>query len=528
MRLKFLLSIFTFGMGVFVVADEGKQTGPVDGNFSDGNQTQSVARPPKRTSLDRTLEDASQKLRSPHVQDRVGAAKLLGKYPGGESGLLLIGSLDDSSELVRRAALVSIVEHFNNGAPIYEKPLAEKIFSMIGDLDVEVRREASALIPRLVPGLMRSGMERVQINGRSVFRSIPARLREDLLSLAERKLLDTDSIVRQNLLRHHFSLRFQIKPDTFAQLLNDADVAVQLVALEQVRMYASQPGVYATLEGLVLHPDAGVRAKLAKTAQSLGRSFPEYRNILRALTKDRVDEIATLAAVDLARLGEAVSDDMLQRIIVFLSNSRGLYGKAETLFYSLSALGSKATLIYQALLNHPSPSMRAKAWERYLSSTDGWNKPSSWIPALNDRDSQVREAVLSLVRGRVEKITEKEILELIQHQHPEVRVLAAELLLAAKKDVVQSNFFDLLIDENTLVRSTTLRVLANIRMDGWVNLHKKSLLDGDYAIQRAAMDGLLGDRKEGVPALLEFVRKYPGEKISSLARRELQQMGVNP
>jgi len=271
-----------------------------------------------------------------------------------------------------------------------------------------------------------------------------------------------------------------------------------------------------------------VRAKLAKTAQSLGRSFPEYRNILRALTKDRVDEIATLAAVDLARLGEAVSDDMLQRIIVFLSNSRGLYGKAETLFYSLSALGSKATLIYQALLNHPSPSMRAKAWERYLSSTDGWNKPSSWIPALNDRDSQVREAVLSLVRGRVEKITEKEILELIQHQHPEVRVLAAELLLAAKKDVVQSNFFDLLIDENTLVRSTTLRALANIRMDGWVNLHEKSLMDGDYAIQRAAMDGLLGDRKEGVPALLEFVRKYPGEKISSLARRELQQMGVNP
>ena len=107
--------------------------------------------------MNRTLEDASRKLRSSQVQDRVGAAKLLGKYPGGDSALLLIGSLDDSSELVRRAAMVSLVEHFNNGAPIYEQPLAEKIFSMIGDSDVEVRREVTALIPAWFPGLCARG-----------------------------------------------------------------------------------------------------------------------------------------------------------------------------------------------------------------------------------------------------------------------------------------------------------------------------------------------------------------------------------
>ena len=73
------------------------------------------------------------------------------------------------SELVRRAALVSLVEHFNNGSPVYEQALAEKIFSKLADPDVEVRREVSALIPRLVPGLMRSGMERIQVNGRTVF-----------------------------------------------------------------------------------------------------------------------------------------------------------------------------------------------------------------------------------------------------------------------------------------------------------------------------------------------------------------------
>jgi hypothetical protein len=73
-----------------------------------------------------------------------------------------------------------------------------------------------------------------------------------------------------------------------------------------------------------------------------------------------------------------------------------------------------------------------------------------------------------------------------------------------------------------------LRALAKIQADGWVDLHTRSLKDKDYAIQRAAMDGLLGDHQVGVPALLKYLRQYPAERISTLARRELQQMGINP
>ena len=153
---------------------------------------------------------------------------------------------------------------------------------------------------------------------------------------------------------------------------------------------------------MTLHPDIGVRSKLAKVALSIGRSFPEYRKVLRKMTNDDEDEIATLAAVDLARLGEGVSPEMIERIIQYLSQSRGLYGKAENLFYSLSVLGR----MLQGSINPystPSASMRAKAWERHLSMQEGWNSPALWIPALEDRDLQVRETVLALVRGRVEK-----------------------------------------------------------------------------------------------------------------------------
>ena len=242
------------------------------------------------------------------------------------------------------------------------------------------------------------------------------------------------------------------------------------------------------------------------------------------MTEDQVDEIATLAAVDLARLGERVSTEMLDRIIQYLTNARGLYGKAETLFYSLSALGQDSARIYQSLLGHPSASMRAKAWERHLSVSEGWKSPKRWIPGLADRDLQVRSSVLSMVRGRVEKIQENELRILIVHKYAEVRAFAAELFLVTDPGVVDDCYFDLLIDEDSYPAPPP-RAIANLRLDGWVHLHARSLNDNDYAIQRAAMDGLLGDSKEGVPTLIKYVQKNPAERISSLAKSELKKWG---
>jgi hypothetical protein len=54
------------------------------------------------------------------------------------------------------------------------------------------------------------------------------------------------------------------------------------------------------------------------------------------------------------------------------------------------------------------------------------------------------------------------------------------------------------------------------------------LLDDDYVIQRAAMDGLLDDKKNGIPTLLEFVKKYPQSRISNMARIELNKLGILP
>ena len=85
-------------------------------NGTDANQ--SVPMPPKRSSQSETIRKAEIDLRHGKEGERVGAAKLLGKYPGSLSSSMLIGALDDQSPLVRRAVMVSLSEHFLNGFPV--------------------------------------------------------------------------------------------------------------------------------------------------------------------------------------------------------------------------------------------------------------------------------------------------------------------------------------------------------------------------------------------------------------------------
>ena len=119
--------------------------GNLDANSTDSNVT--VLPTLQRSSQTETIKKAEVDLRHGKEGERVGAAKLLGKYPSSLTSSILVGSLDDQSALVRRAAMVSLSEHFLNGFPLYDKSLVEKIFSKLGDPDVEVRREVSTLIP---------------------------------------------------------------------------------------------------------------------------------------------------------------------------------------------------------------------------------------------------------------------------------------------------------------------------------------------------------------------------------------------
>lgn len=481
-----------------------------------------------RSSMLETIGRAGMDLRNEEVGRRVGAAKLLGKYRSTQSIVLLIGALDDESHLVRRSAMVSLAEQFSNGFPIYQKPLVEKIYSKLGDPDVEVRREVSTMIPSLVSGMRRSGVEVVEINGRRVFRSAPSTIRPDLLQITLKAFLDPDAIVRQNVLKYHIYLGVSLPMSTLEKLLGDSDLGVLLTALDRISSNAGQTPIVDKIDELSRHPDRGLRLKIVSVARDANRYHTRYRSILRAMTNDKDPQVLSMAAVELSRFGELPKAPVVERIKQYLLGVEGVSTQVTTILYAISAFGSEGIGVYRALTDHSSSRIRKVAWQRYLSLSPQRENPKLWMPATLDRDKGVRAAVLSVLRGRSIKLTAGDMAKLVESDYSDVRIFAGQSLLIVSKEVMEEFSFDLLIDEDSIVRATTIRAMASRKVPGWVKVMTRSLLDDDYVIQQAALDGLVADRTVGVPALKQFLSANPKNRISSLALQELQRIGVQP
>ena len=244
------------------------------------------------------------------------------------------------------------------------------------------------------------------------------------------------------------------------------------------------------------------------------------------MTKDADPEVTSMAAVELARFGERIAGDVIERIKQYLLAARGMSSQVTTILYAVSAMGKDGIQVYRALTEHSSSKMRSIAWQRYLSLSSGWQTPEAWLPGMSDRDKGVRDAILMSLRGRVKSLKTEELGELVGSPYADVRIFAGQTLLTADQEAFDQYGFDLLIDEDTVVRSTTLRAMGVRRVTGWVRIMSRSLLDEDYVIQRVAMDALLTDRHEGVKALKEYVALNPQARISALARAELDRLGV--
>jgi HEAT repeat protein len=486
----------------------------------------SVASKPVRSSAQETINQAGLDLRHVEESVRSGAARLLGKYPSPASAAYLTFALDDRIARVRRAAIVSLAELYLNGFYIYEKPLVEKILSKLGDPDVEVRREVSALIPRLSIGLFRSSFEIVEINGRRVARAAPATLRADLMEIARKAFFDPDAIVRQNILKYHYALRLPLSAQVLDRLLSDSDLGVLLTALSRVPSSTPSETVVRRVEKLSRHPDVGVRKKVVSVARDSNRRHPGYRAILRKMTMDEEPAVLSMAAVELARLGEKVDPKVIQTVGDYLLGVAGASTQVMTILYAVSAFGDEAIEIYRELTEHTSSKIRTIAWQRLLTFDNGWGRPDVWLPALADRDKTVRRAIVANLNARSRNFDLNTMEQLVSSDFVDVRTFAASSLYSARQNAAEEVAFDLLIDEDTGVRAQTIRALASRRTPGWLKIMSNSLLDEEYVIKRAALDGLLGDPVQGVKTIRKFVSEHPTDSITPLALAELKSRGI--
>jgi hypothetical protein len=301
-----------------------------------------------------------------------------------------------------------------------------------------------------------------------------------------------------------------------------------LTALDRISINASQPRIINEIEKLSKHEDRGVRLKIVDVARDCNRYHTKYRSILRSMTEDSDAEVTSMAAVELARFGEKINPSVIDRIKKYLLSAKGMSSQVTTILYAVSAMGADGIGVYKSLTEHGSSKMRTVAWQRYISLSNGWDKPQNWILALKDRDQGVRTAVVNTLRGRVKGLDQATLGSLVESPHDDIRKFLAESLINAEQDAVDEFAFDLLIDEDPSVRASTIRALATRREPGWLKIMERSLLDDEYVIQRAAMDALLAEPVRGITILKTYLSRNPGSRISSLIRIELQRSGVQP
>ena len=161
-----------------------------------------------------------------------------------------------------------------------------------------------------------------------------------------------------------------------------------------------------------------------------------------------------------------------------------------TILYAISAMGSDGIGVYEALTDHSSSRIRKVSWQRYLNLSSGWNKPDLWLPAIKDRDKGVREAVLNMLRGRPLGLSADDMAKLVESKYEDVRIFAGQSLLTVNDSVMGEFSFDLLIDESSIVRSTTIRAMGPERRRVGQG-YDEVLLDDDYVIQQAVMEALI-------------------------------------
>ena len=101
---------------------------------------------------------------------------------------------------------------------------------------------------------------------------------------------------------------------TLEKLLNDKDQGVLLTALNRVSSNARNQEIIDRIEELANHPSRGIRLKVVDVARDCNRYDSRYRGILRIITGDSDPEVCSMAAVELARLGERLPKTILDRI----------------------------------------------------------------------------------------------------------------------------------------------------------------------------------------------------------------------
>ena len=486
--------------------------GLFDGSsFSGGNLFQKEIEGAPLEEQEATVQKALVDLQSQDPEIRRSACMILGKYGLPQARAGLFTALRDSVAVVRRTALVALLEN----RPQLTGREALDVLPMIGDEDVHNRRLASSSTQMMlltVPFQNRPG-------NHMPVRAFPA----DIAAKLKAALTDSDLTVRRNMVSSLVNLRLELDDDTLKKLLADSDREIRLGAL--TAMSQLRPSSIITLGPMLVDdPEPLVREELVKQLARLRN--PSSHDLLAKLADDKELKVSVFAKLSLLDLDPNV--EAFRKLLPVLNEPGVGSDIIRPLIYSAPMLPAADALeVTKEILKTRSAVYSADALNVYSTLVVSAAKPdlAPVLPYVEDGIPAIRQAALGVLMRAPRALSEADILKLTSSEHADVRQQTVYLARLLPADKANDLAMEMLLDENVDVRVAALRELASRSAPNWQNLVAQSLQDDDANMSQAALEIIsMTPSAANLKVLEEFIAKNPQHALHQSAMMQLEQM----
>ena len=446
----------------------------------------------EQATIDRAIVD----LQSGSPEMRKGAVMLLGKYEAAEARNAVLGALDDVDPAVRFAAVVSVL-----GRRSYKSVAAvEAVMHALDDPEVDIRRAVSTSIGTLAR--IRSDILNRQalLMNRAIVGQLPMLSLPIQLKMVN-AFVDTDVVVRRNMISGYNYLGINVPSEVFARLLQDEDLEVRSSVLPlaarhlDFSLFVEKAAVVADDESPIL--------RLSLIRELYPRSALKPIPLLQKLTQDADPEVATAAEL---QLFNNAPDLRLYKSLFerFDKGSLNANQRAQLvqLVERLEETEERDRFLLQ-FLEVSEEALRVVAARHFFNFGLGELFPEKLVTLLEDPSLNVRSQVILHYNRHRDEMQSPYWEVWLESEFTDVRLALVSLATGLPREEASGLLFDLLLDEEINVRVAALTMYSRLRMDGFEKMLEMTLRDESVTIQKRAVENILQLMGEPGRVLLE-------------------------
>lgn len=391
-----------------------------------------------KLSISKTVEQIIIDSKSKDCIVRKKSAMILGKYNSQIAMKALVNCLSDENDMVRNAALVSIME--KNYIPQYAK---ENIFYLLVDSNVHTRRLASSSLMKLyIP----------QINNRP-----------NLCKIIKMALSDKDDIVRENMISNINYINFNIPNNILENALKDSNDNIKIVALNKILNYRNKKILLDTMIELSKSKNIIIKKTLLSSMRFLTKTN-KFEEVIQTLIKD--DDIGIKA--------EAISLALSKQILIDFETIKGILLSKQieenlgVKIISYITIRKDNLIFFQNLLKDERVKYRSIVLSKIINSR--YRKEIDIWSFLNDESIEVRKVASYAILKYNSKKNIDDLFDFINSPYSDVREFLVIYATKQEQSVCESLLLELLLDEDENVRLLVLSRIYNKQIKDWLNI----------------------------------------------------------